>query len=459
MSTSTPRDLNSGSVFKNLLRFSMPIVLANLLMTLYSIIDTLIVGRYLGSEGISAVTTGSQFFFLLTLIGNGVANGAQIVISQVKGANSNKDLKEIIGTLLTVSTILAAVMTVLGIVLYNPALGMLNTPLEVWDDAGEYMQITSLSMIPLFLATSISAALRGMGDSTRPLIFTALAAVMNVFLDILFVGPLNMGVAGAAWATLFSIILQGGSSVLYLFMKRKSFVFDFKLKSFAIKKRWLKELARMGIPQIIQSSAVQLSMTLVTSLVNSFGVVASATVGVGSKVFNLFNLPSGSIGTAASSMAGQAVGAGKLDRVKECVKSSLILNLAIFAVCAIIMAAIPETLISIFDNDPEVIKLGAQYLRIQILQLFGVSVFCAYNAACIGVGNAILSTCGFLLDAVVTRISLCLLFTYVFGFGLVGLFWATAIAPVSAALVFGIYYHSGKWRTFRSKILEATSKP
>ena len=446
------QDLTQGSVLKNLLSFGIPMFLANALTTLYSIVDTIIVGQLIGSEGISAVTTGSQFMFILCCLGMGFANGGQVVIAQLKGADNREGQRETIGTLLSITVIIGLLVSVLGIVCVRPALALLNTPAEAWDQARDYMIITSAGMILQFIFNAISSVMRGLGDSTRPLVFVAIASIANIILDIVFVGPLGMGAGGAGLATTIAIGISAAFGMVYLYRRRAVFVFDFKRESFKIRRQWLRELVRMGIPQMVQMLAINLSVTFVLAMANDYGVAASATIGVGNKVVNIFTMPANAMGTAAVAMAGQNVGAGKLDRVKKVLNWTLLVNMVFALLAMVVFLLVPEWLVRIFDKSPDVVAYCTDFLKIHIVFCFGISLITTYNDPCLGVGNTILSTVGFLTDGVVARLTLCLLFTKAFDFGLYGLFWANALGPVFGALIFAVYYYSGAWQRYKNKI-------
>ena len=208
----------------------------------------------------------------------------------------------------------------------------------------------------------------------------------------------------------------------------------------------------MGIPQMVQMLAINLSVTFVLAMANDYGVAASATIGVGNKVVNIFTMPANAMGTAAVAMAGQNVGAGKLDRVKKVLNWTLLVNMVFALLAMVVFLLVPEWLVRIFDNSPDVVAYCTDFLKIHIVFCFGISLITTYNAPCLGVGNSILSTVGFLTDGVVARLTLCLLFTKVFDFGLYGLFWANALGPVFGALIFAVYYYSGAWQRYKNKI-------
>jgi len=449
MSKRLENNLTEGSILQKLIAFATPILLGNILQTLYSLVDTLVVGQFEGTVGISAVTVGSQLTFLLTTVGMGFANGGQIVIAQLKGADDERGQREVIGALLTMSAIGGVLVGVLGVGVHGLALKLFNTPAESWVQAKDYMIITSAGLIFVFLYNATSCIMRGLGDSTRPLLFIAIASVSNIILDVIFVGPLGMGAAGAAWATVAAQALSAAFGFVFLYRRRDRFVFDFKRESFALKRKWVSELCRMGIPMMIQMSAINLSMSVMMSLVNVYGLAASATLGIGNKITQVCCMPYHAMSTAGSAMCGQNIGAGKHDRVKKVVSLTLLINLVITAVTTVVIFLIPEQLVAVFDKDPQVIELCTLFLKLHVINNSCQGLFSAFNSSCLGCGNAPLSTVAFLTDGVVLRLSLCLIFTYLFHMGLFGLFLANAIAPVGAALILGIYHYSGKWRSYQ----------
>lgn len=442
-------DLTQGKVTGMLLKFAWPILIANILQTLYSVVDTIVVGQFVGSVGLSAVTNSSNVTFLLTTIGMGFASGGQILISQLKGAGNEEGQKQAIGNLITLCVILGIGTGVIGIFCCNWALGAMKVPGEAFGQASDYMIICSAGMVFVYIYNAISAIMRGLGDSTTPMVIIAIASVINIILDIVFVGPMNMGAGGAALAT---IIAQGVSALVgfvYLYKHRESFVFDFKFKSYALKKKWVGELCRMGIPMALQMSAINLSMTVMTAMVNAYGIAASAAIGVGGKICNICTMPYHALNTAAVSMAGQNIGAGKPERIHKIVNICLVINMAVTAVTTAAILLFPRQLVLIFGSEEDVIELSVLYLRLHIFNNLFQGLFSAYSAACMGVGNALLGACAFMADGIVLRLSLCVIFTTVFNMGLTGLYLGSALAPIGAALIFGIYYYSGKWKTYR----------
>lgn len=446
MSKTLESNLTEGNVTGKLLSFAWPLFVANLLVTFYGIVDTLVVGHFDGSAGISAVTTGSQLMNILMFIGMGFANGGQVLIAQLKGADDNDGLCKAIGSLVTLCTLSGLVVGAIGALITPMALRLLNTPAEAWNGARDYMIITSLGMVFMFISYAFNSTMRGLGDSRRPMLFIGVATVMNMILDVIFVGPLRMGARGAALATVFAIFCSALFAFLYLFRRKAQFAFDFKLNSFKLRRRWVGEHLRLGIPMALQSSVINISLAYVMSLVNVYGVAASSAVGIGGKLISVCCMPYHSTGTAAGAMCGQCVGAGLLDRVRETVNKTVCINLAVTVLTAVVIVFVPDVIIHLFDTNEEVVEICRLYLRLHLVHNTMQALFNAQNAACLGVGDTMLSAVAFITDGMVLRLAMCLIFTYVLHWGLFGVILATAVAPVGAEIIFGVYYWGGFWR-------------
>ena len=260
-----------------------------------------------------------------------------------------------------------------------------------------------------------------------------------------------MGPFGAGLATAIAILCSLIFAVIYLYRRKELFAFDFKAASFKLDRRWTKEYFRLGLPMALQMSVVNLTLSYVLSLVNSYGVAASSAIGIGSKLINVCCMPYQAVGTAAGSICGQCVGAGKFDRVKETVDKATLINLCVAVISTLVIVFAPDPLIRLFDTTPEVMDICRLYLRLHIIHNVAMVIFNSHSAVCTGVGNTTLSAIAFMTDGVFLRLSLCLLFTYVFDMGLFGIILATAVAPVGADTIFATYYWGGFWRKAAKK--------
>ena len=439
-------DLTVGSVGKQLLRFSFPFMLSNALQTVYNLVDMVIVGQIVGSTGLSAVSIGGMITWLLTCLAIGYASGGQIYISQLVGSGNHKELNRTIGTLFSVIAIFSLMITVLGIGFHKVLLDLLNTPAEALSQTADYVIVCSAGMFFVYGYNIVSAILRGMGDSKRPFLFIAIAAILNVILDLIFVGPLGLQSGGAALATVVSQTISFVISIIYLYRRRESFGFDFKLRSFAIDLGKFKSLSMLGLPLTVQTTAINVSMLYVTAGINSYGLVYSSVYGIGSKLQSIMFIITNSISTASASMFGQNLGAGKYDRVRKTFWYSNLICVVFFVVVALICLMIPEPIFRLFTADADVIAQASHFMGIHMVMFSGFALMTAGIALINGIGNGSLSLITALLDGVIVRIGLCILMAGPLGFGVWGYFWGNALAGFVSVIIGDYYYFSGLWK-------------
>lgn len=440
------RDLTQGSVGKGLLTFSLPFMLSNAFQTVYNLVDMVIVGQYVGSSGLTAVSIGGQITWLLCCLAIGYSSGAQIFISQLVGAKDHEGVKRTIGTTFTTIAIFAILFTVLGIALHQPLLTLLNTPAEAMEQAKDYVVICSAGMFFVYGYNTVSAVLRGMGDSTRPFIFIAISAVLNVILDILFVGPMGMGAGGAALATTLSQAVSYIIAMIYLYKHKENFGFDFKLRSFKIDRRTFKSLSQLGLPLTVQTSAINISMLYVSAGINNYGLVFSSVYGIGGKLQSLMFIITNSISTAASTMFGQNLGAGKNDRVKKIFWFGNLYCALFFVVVAFVCLVFPEALFRMFTQDVEVISQAPHFMVTLVVMFAGFATMTTGLALVNGIGNGSLSLIIAMLDGVIVRIGLCILMAGPMDMGVWGYFWGNALAGYVSTIMGNYYYFSGAWK-------------
>lgn len=442
-------DLTEGSVAKKLLVFAFPFMLSNLLQTVYNLVDMSVVGHFMGSAGLSAVSVGGRLVELLTFLCTGFCTGGQILLSQQVGAKKHQEMQKTIGTLFTFTMLMAVLLGALSIILHKPMLRLLNTPETAFDQAARYMVICNCGCIFIFGYNALCSILRGMGDSKRPLVFVAIASVINLVLDLIFVAGLKLGAAGAAIATVISQAISFVSALVYLIKKREAFGFTFSRKTLKIHGATLKILTKLGVPLAFQMAAISISMLFVNSFINAYGEAASAVYGAGLKLQNIPSIITHGMSTANSSMVGQNMAAGKPDRVRKSVRTCFRLNLAVYGVFILGCMLFPKTIFKIFTTDEAVLELAPAYLRISCIG-FAASIFnSSFNSVINGIGFTSLSMAIGLLDSVVARISFSLLFGIVLGFGLNGFFLGHALAIWATALMSFGYYLSGRWEHYQ----------
>lgn len=440
------KDLTTGSVGKELLRFSFPFMLSNALQTVYNLVDMVVVGQFVGASGLSAVSIGGQIVWLLCCLAIGYASGGQIFISQLVGAGDHAGIRRTIGTLFTVIAAFSVLFTILGIIFHAPLLALLNTPAESMEQAKDYVVICSFGMFFVYGYNTVSAVLRGMGDSTRPFLFIAIAAILNVILDVIFVGPFGMESAGAALATIISQAVSFIVSIIYLYIRRESFGFDFKLKSFAVDGRTFKSLSFLGLPLTVQTTAINISMLFVSAGINTYGLVYASVYGIGGKLQSIMFIITNSISTASASMFGQNLGAAKFDRVKKIFWFGNLYCIIFFVVVAIVCLVIPGPIFRLFTQDAEVIAQADQFMVTLVVMFSGFATMTAGIALINGIGNGSLSLITALLDGVIVRIGLCVLMAGPMGMGVWGYFWGNALAGYISTIIGDFYYLTGAWK-------------
>lgn len=440
------RDLTQGSVPRLLLIFAFPLLCSNLLQTVYNMVDMIVIGQFVGREGLSAVSIGGDVLHFLTFLVMGFSNAGQVILSQYIGAGNRDRIRGTIGTMFTVTFISAVGLTIVCYLGLDAFLHAMNTPAECFDYARQYGLTCVLGLVFIYGYNLISAILRGMGDSKHPFIFIAVATVVNLVLDLVFVAGLGMGPFGAALAT---VIGQGVSflwAIFYLYRHKESFGFDFKPASFKPDPEVLPKLIRLGLPMILQSAAINFSMLFVNSYINSYGVVASAVTGVGNKLGSITAVVTNALSTAGSSMVGQNLGAEKYHRVPKIIGVSMVIDLAFAALLSFLTICFPRTIFGLFNSDPQVLDMSMTYIPVAVLLYVGFAMRSPFFALINGSGNAKLNLIVGLLDGVICRVGLAMLMGLAMGMGIMGFWLGNAFAGYMPFLIGGVYFLTGKWK-------------
>ena len=447
--TKFEQDLSKGSVFKKLIVFSIPFLLSNLIQSIYSVADMIIVGRFSGDEvlgtiNMSGVNIGSQVTMLLTNAVFGLCVGATVMIGQYLGSGQREKMRKTIGTLFTTLIFLGFGLTALMVFLRKPLLLLIRTPEDSFSASLDYFTITSFGIIFIFGYNALSAVMRGMGDSRRPLWFVAIAAVTNIILDLLLVGAFHMGSAGAAYATVASQALSMLLCILYL--TKNDFVFDFKISSFKIDKAELKTLLKVGIPNSVQNVATSISFLFLTALVNGLGVAASAAVGAVGKFNGFAILPGLAMSSAVSAMSAQNIGAGELKRAKKTTFLGTAIAISISLVIFIAAQLFPETILAVFGGDPEMIAQGTEYLRIFSYDYLIAPILFCFNGLFIGSGHTVVSLCTGMISSILVRIPAAWVFGVLMEMGLTGIGLGAPLASFIALALSVIFFMTGRWK-------------
>ncbi len=432
-------DLTEGVIWKKLLRFSVPIILSSMLQAAYSLADTIIAGQFIGTGGISAINNAGQITHIVTQVIIGITTGGNILMSQYFGAKQHEDRKRAGITLFLVSMLLGVICVAFFRIFSRKMLELIGCP--ALDQAEAYLNICSYGILAIFGYNCMSAMIRAVGNSRLPLVCVAVTAILNVVLDIAFVGYMDMGTGGAALAT---IIAQYASFFVSLgYALKTPELYGFSLNALRIDREKLLRMTKLGIPCAIQMTAAGLSWLTVTFLVNGHGLEASAASGINARIKDFCQLFSVGMSSAAATMIAQCVGAKLFDRGRRVLYTAMSWAVCVsIVIIAFVQVAAPY-LVTIFTDDPLTIKYAVMNLRIEIIgQLFYAS-FLVYHALALGAGNTLYVLGSSLLNCVAVRLVLALIFDHFWG--LEGIYWACLIAP-SSSVFLGIWYErSGFW--------------
>lgn len=439
-------DLTKGSVFKLLLVFAMPLFVSNALQAIYNIVDMIVVGQVIGGNGMSAVSIGGNILSILNFVVMGFAGAGQIIIARAVGQKDQDAVKKTIGTMFTILLFAAIIMSVVCYLNRNWLLKLVNTPEESYDYTMDYTLVCMVGLVFIYGYNIVSAIMRGMGDSKRPFVFVAIASVINIILDILFVAVFDMEVVGAALAT---VIGQGVSFIYamwYFCRHKEEFGFDFKLKSFIPHINTLKRLCSLGIPMAIQSAAITISMTVVAAWVNSFGVVYSACAGVLSKLNLLIGILSQSLTTAAGSMVGQNLGARKYKRIPKILVSAVACTFVVVVIFVIVLVTFPKFMVGLFTKDAAILASASIIILPCVINAFGAVSRSFAFAIINGSGNAKLNLLVAIIDGMIARIAIAYILGFRMGIGPQGFWLGDAMAGFVPFIIGMTYYLSGKWK-------------
>ena len=362
MNRNKTMDLTTGSIFKQLMIFALPLLAGQLFQTLYNSVDSVVIGRFESAQALAAVTASSSISMIVSGFFNGMSAGASAVFSRYFGAKDNKSLHDSIHTTVLFSIFFGAFLSILGILLTPALLKVTTCPQEIWEMAVQYLRIYLIGIFFTCMYNVAAAVLRSIGDSQSPFIFLVISSVLNIILDILFVAVIPMGVVGVALAT---IIAQGVSMVLAFWkMMKLDDEYRFRFSHMMIKWNYLGEVAKLGLPAGIQSSLTAIGALIVQTYTNSFSEVAIAGIGSAMRIDQFAGMLCNALGLAMTTFIGQNLGAGKNDRAHKAVGVSTIVALVYVIIVSIPMYIFAPQLVSIFSLDAEVIEYGTGFLRV-----------------------------------------------------------------------------------------------
>jgi putative MATE family efflux protein len=435
-------DLTNGKEGKLIFQFAAPMLLGNVFQQLFSVVDSIVVGKFVGKEALAAVGASFPVIFIMVSMIIGLVMGTTVVISQYFGAKDFVRVKRAIDTMYIYSAVAGIITTIIGLIIAEPLLRMLGLPEEIMPQAVQYLRIYLSGIIIFFGFNGTSAVLRGLGDSKTPLYFLIIATVANIILVLLFVGVFRWGVAGAAYATLVANGIAFGLAIYWLNKTHKLVRIAFRGLHFD--KQIFKQSINIGLPTGIQQTLVAMGALALMGIVNKFGTNVIAGYSVASRLDSLAMIPAMSFSQALSTFTGQNIGANKPERIRAGLISTVKMSGIVTIVTTVFIILCGHLLMSMFTNDAEVIRLGDQYLTIVSSFYILFTLMFIYNGVMRGAGDTMIPMFFSLLSLWIIRIPMA---WYLSGkIGAAGIWWAIPAGWMIGLVLSFTYYKSGRWK-------------
>ena len=432
------KSLTEGSVFKNIVVFSGPFLLAYFLQTLYGMADLFIAGQFYGADVISAVSIGSQIMHMLTVMIVGLAMGTTVLIGRAIGAKNREEASKVTGNSITLFLIISILLTVVLLLCCPLIVKVMATPQESVEQTNLYLTVC-FSGIPFIVAYNVVASIfRGLGDSKSPMVFVAIACVLNILLDYLFMGFFGMKAEGAALAT---VIAQTISVAISLCASKKlNTGLSLKLIYFKPDVNIFKNLLKIGVPVSAQDGFVQISFLLITVIANSRGVSVAAAVGIVEKIITFLFLVPSSMLSAISAIAAQNNGAGEHGRAKKTLWYGILLSTGIGALFALIFQFVSVPAVSLFTSDEDVILLGSQYLKSYVFDCIFAAIHFSFSGYFCAYGRSILCFIHNSLSIIFVRIPGAWIASKYFPESLYPMGWAAPLGSALSAVLCTLFF-------------------
>lgn len=448
--------MSVGSIPKHLLRFSIPMLIGNLIQISYSIINTIWVGHLVGENAVGAIGVSFPVFFTLLGLSMGLSMASTILIAQYYGAKDYAMVERVVGNSFSLALIAGTILTIASLLLSDFLLRLMDTPPENFAMASSYLKITIAAFILFYLGFLINSILRGIGDAVTPLVFMSIGIGINAILDPFFIGgwgPFpSHGLNGAAYATIVSQIIAVGISIVYL--NRKNHVVAFNIKKLTLDKHITLLLFKIGFPSIIQQSLISISAMFVSTFVNSFGAAAANAFGAVLRVDMFAFMPAMSMSMAVATLTGQNLGAGRPERVKRIFKSGVMMTSSITVLISIIVVTLSRPILIMFGlgEDARVMEIGVAYLHIAGSCYIFFAIMFISNGVINGAGHTIITMIFTLLSLWLIRVPMAWFLSRT-SLGINGIWIAIASSFFVTMVVSLGYYFSGRWK--KSVVIKA----
>lgn len=436
------QDLTTGKEGKLIFQFAAPMLLGNVFQQLFSVVDSIVVGKFVGKEALAAVGASFPVIFIMVSMIIGLVMGTTVVISQFFGAKDYVKVKRAIDTMYIYSAIAGVIATIIGLIISEPLLRLLGLPEEIMPQAVQYLRIYLSGIIIFFGFNGTSAVLRGLGDSKTPLYFLIIATIANIILVLLFVAVFKWGVAGAAYATLISNALAFGLAIYWLNRTHK--IIRISISELQFDREIFRQSVRIGLPTGIQQTLVAMGALALMGIVNKFGTNVIAGFSVANRLDSLALIPAMSFSQALSTFVGQNIGANKPERIRAGLIATVKMSGIVTIVTTIFIIFSGHILISLFTNDAEVIRLGDQYLTIVSSFYILFTLMFIYTGVMRGAGDTLIPMFFSLLSLWIIRIPMA---WFLSGkIGATGIWWSIPAGWMIGLTLSFLYYKSGRWK-------------
>lgn len=437
MARNMTKDMTTGNPVKLILLFSIPLLIGNIFQQFYSMVDTIIVGRFIGVDALAAVGSTGSMSFLINGFVVGLTSGFAVLVSQKFGAKDEEGLKKATSSALVLSLIATIVITLISVLLAKPMLHLMNTPENIMADAYSYIVIIYAGTIATVVYNIISGILRALGDSKTPLYFLIVASILNIVLDIVFIVNFSMGVAGAAWATIISQGVSGILCIVYTYSKYK--ILRLKREDFKVKKRVYIKHLKIGIPMALQFSITAIGIMTVQGALNIFGSSAIAAYTAASKVLQIVMQPAITFGVTMATYCGQNLGAKNYARIKEGVKKCTEISIITSIIAGLILVFGGKFFVGLFIENPDasILAYAQECLNYSAIFFIPLGLIFIYRNALQGMGESFVPMMAGAFELIARAI---VAFTLPSFIGYTGICLADPVAWLSAAIPLGIYY-------------------
>ncbi len=436
------KDFTKGKEAKLILQFSIPLILGNIFQNLYTIVDSIIVGNYLGKEALGAVGASFPFIFVLISLVIGVGSGASTVISQYFGARQHENVRKAIDTLFIFFLAASLLVTAAGILLCRQVFVLLRLPEEMMAEAVTYLSVYLSGMFFFFGFSGISSILRGLGDSRTPLYFMIMSAILNVVLDLLFILVFKWGIAGVAFATVVAEALAFFLAAWYL--NKKHPVINLSFRRYVFDRSIFRSCVRIGLPTGFQQSFVAFGMMAIMGVINTFGTNAVAAYTAAIRIDSFAKMPAMTFSSALSSFVGQNLGAFRPERAKRGLRTTIWFSMGYSLFVSVLIIVFGKHLIRLFSSDIHVIAIGQDYLVIVSSFYLLLSVMFAFTGFLRGAGATFIPMVTTLISLYLFRIPVAYFLSGKIGVN--GIWWSEPVGWFAGMVILIIYYLSGKWK-------------